>query len=39
LMDLHSRKIVGWAMNKRMTTILILRALQPAIHCVSRYEA
>ena len=29
VMDLHSRKI-GWAMNKRMTTALILRALQHA---------
>lgn len=30
VMDLHSRKIVGWAMNRRMTTALILRALQHA---------
>lgn len=29
-MDLHSRKIVGWAMAKRMTTALIIRALQHA---------
>ncbi|MGK0500415.1 MAG: putative transposase [Oceanicoccus sp.] len=29
-MDLHSCKIVGWTMDKRMTTVLILRALQQA---------
>ena len=30
VMDLHSRKIIGWSMNKRMTTALIMRALQHA---------
>ena len=30
VMDLYSRKIVGWSMNKRMTTGLIIRALQQA---------
>lgn len=30
VMDLYSRKIVGWAMNKRMTTQLITRALKHA---------
>jgi transposase InsO family protein len=29
-MVLRSRKIVGWEMNKRMTTELFLRALQHA---------
>lgn len=31
VMDLHSRKIIGWAMDKRMTTALIERAMQMAI--------
>lgn len=30
VMDLHSRKIVGWFMAERMTTALIMRALQHA---------
>lgn len=30
VMDLYSRKIVGWSMNERMTTKLILRALRQA---------
>ena len=30
VMDLYSRKIVGWSMNKRMTSGLIIRALQQA---------
>ena len=30
VMDLYSRKIVGWSMSKRMTTALIKRALQHA---------
>ena len=30
VMDLHSRKIVGWSMAERMTTGLIMRALQHA---------
>ena len=30
VMDLYSRKIVGWSMNKRMTSSLIIRALQQA---------
>jgi len=30
VMDLYSRKIVGWAMSKRMTASLIKRALQHA---------
>ena len=27
-MDLYSRKIIGWAMDKRMTTPLVARAMQ-----------
>lgn len=30
VMDLYSRKIVGWAMSKRMTTALIMHALKHA---------
>ena len=30
VMDLHSRKIIGWSMAERMTTGLIMRALQHA---------
>ena len=32
VMDLHSRRIVGWAMQKSMTTALVLSALDMAIH-------
>ncbi len=32
IMDLYSRRIVGWAMDKQMTTELVLRALDMAIH-------
>ena len=28
VMDLHSRKIVGWSMAERLTTRLTMRALQ-----------
>lgn len=35
VMDLYSRKIVGWAMSKRMTTELIIRALKHA-HALRR---
>ena len=28
VMDLYSRKIIGWAMDKRMTTPLVARAMQ-----------
>ena len=31
VMDLHSRRIVGWAISKRMTVSLVERALQMAI--------
>lgn len=31
VMDLYSRKIIGWAMDKRMTTDLVARAMQMAI--------
>ena len=31
VMDLYSRKIVGWAMDKRMTLDLVERAMQMAI--------
>lgn len=31
VMDLHSRKIVGWAIEKRMTTNLVLQALDMAV--------
>ncbi len=31
VMDLPSRKIIGWAMDKRMTTALVERAMQMAI--------
>ena len=30
VMDLHSLRIVGWSMAERMTTALIMRALQHA---------
>ena len=32
VMDLHSRRIIGWAINKRMTVDLTLRAMQMAIN-------
>lgn len=32
VMDLYSRKIIGWAMDKRMTVELVERALQMAIN-------
>ena len=32
VMDLYSRKIVGWAMDERMTTDLVTQALQMACH-------
>ncbi|MEN9504052.1 MAG: hypothetical protein RI964_3337, partial [Pseudomonadota bacterium] len=32
VMDLYSRKIIGWAMDKRMSTPLVARAMQMAIH-------
>ena len=31
VMDLYSRRIIGWAMDKRMTTDLVARAMQTAI--------
>ena len=31
VMDLHSRRIVGWAISKRMTVSLVERALQMAL--------
>ncbi|TMP26649.1 DDE-type integrase/transposase/recombinase, partial [Pseudoalteromonas rubra] len=31
-MDLHSRRIIGWALSKRMTVQLVERALQMAIN-------
>ena len=31
VMDLHSRRIVGWAMDRRMTQALVARALMMAI--------
>jgi putative transposase len=37
VMDLFSRKIVGWAMDERMTTALVARALQMA--CRQRQPA
>ena len=32
VMDLHSRRIVGWAMNKRMTVDLTMRAFHMAVN-------
>ncbi|MCF2911257.1 IS3 family transposase [Pseudoalteromonas sp. DL2-H2.2] len=32
VMDLHSRRIIGWALSKRMTVQLVERALQMAIN-------
>ena len=32
VMDWYSRKIIGWAMDKRMTTPLVARAMHMAIH-------
>lgn len=32
VMDLYSRRIIGWAMGKRMTVDLVERAMQMAIH-------
>jgi transposase InsO family protein len=31
LMDLYSRRMVGWAMDEQMTTTLTLRALEMAL--------
>jgi putative transposase len=33
IMDLYTRRIVGWAMSDRMTSALTVRALQMAIRC------
>jgi len=32
VVDLHSRRIVGWAMSKRMTVDLTMRSFQMAIN-------
>ena len=32
VMDLYSRKIVGWAMHERLETLLVAQALQMALH-------
>ncbi len=32
VMDLHSRRIIGWAMSKRMTVALTMRAFQMAVN-------
>lgn len=32
VMDLHSRRIIGWALDKRMTVDLTKKAMQMAIH-------
>lgn len=32
VMDLHSRRIIGWALSKRMTVDLTMRAMQMAIN-------
>jgi len=32
VMDLHSRKIIGWHISKNMTTELVLKAMQMAIN-------
>ena len=32
VMDLYSRRIIGWAMDKRMTVDLVERAMQMAVH-------
>ena len=32
VMDLYSRRIIGWAMSKRMTVDLVQRAMQMAIN-------
>jgi transposase InsO family protein len=32
VMDLYSRKIVGWSMNRRMTRQLVIDALRMAIN-------
>ena len=32
ILDLHSRRIVGWAMSKRMTSDLTIAALKAALH-------
>lgn len=32
VMDLHSRRIIGWALSKRMTVQLVERALQMAVN-------
>lgn len=32
VMDLYSRRIIGWAIDKRMTVDLVSRAMQMAIN-------
>lgn len=32
VMDLHSRKIIGWSINKHMTAELVIKAMQMAIN-------
>ena len=32
VMDLHSRRIIGWALNKRMTVDLTMRTFQMAVN-------
>ena len=32
VIDLYSRRVVGWAMDRRMTKALVIRALMMAIN-------
>jgi len=38
LMDLYSRRIVGWAMGMQSTTALTLQALEMALHNVQSHR-
>jgi len=37
--DLHSRRVIGWALSNRMKRDLAIRALEMAMHSVSRQRA
>lgn len=38
VMDLHSRRVIGWAVNKRMTVNLVVSALKMAINLRGRHK-
>ena len=39
ILDLYSRRVIGWAVSSRMKRDLAIRALDMAVHCDSRQRA